>query len=85
MQSLKEPRGAVKKKGQFLSSESGRPRVSSEIVRCRLRWLQGVGLQISLGGFWSWKGIIFFSVSGVSETVLTELQTDGAREAMKGN
>ena len=27
----------------------------------------------------------FFSVSGVSETVLTELQTDGAREAMKGN
>ena len=45
-----------------------------------------LGLQISLGGFWSRKGIFFlFSVSGVSETVLTELQTDGAREAMKGN
>ena len=38
-----------------------------------------------LGGLFFVFFFFFFSVSGVSETVLTELQTDGAREAMKGN
>ena len=39
-----------------------------------------LGLKISLNGFWSWLCFVLFSVSGVSETVLTELH----RQTLQG-
>ena len=65
--------------GENARFKNGHARVETRIfgLQILLEWI------LVLGGYF-FVFFLFFSVSGVSETVLTELQTDGAREAMKG-